>query len=979
MKYKLKKCIGLILAVVQILILLPSTAYAAYSYEYKGTTSAGTARYTNQADFWAADTFAFTPSTTGYYTFYSYNTSAGDPYFYLTSSGSYGTVVNSLANYGYQNATAQNNCLASNDDGGGGRNFSATYLCYSGVTYYCILTKYRKETTTYSFNISGPNYNYVTLNKNGGSGGSSYYYNYNNDTWRYSNDRSTSSSILIPSRSYYYFNGYYNATSGGTQYIDSSGTFNSNGRNCSGTLYAQWSGYNYTMTLNQQSGSGGAANTTLTYGSMIPYSVTPPSRTGYHFGGYYTGMNGGGTQYYNASGVRSYSGTWTTAGGTTLYASWIPNSYTVTFDRQSGSGGSSSSSVTYGSMPMPITVPTRSQYAFMGYFTGTSGSGIKYYDYRGAGAAAYNDSGNRTLYAQWVQNQWNLSFNRQGGTGGTSSTITTGADGTLPSIIPPTRPYYGFRGYYDNTSGTGTQYYDSVGTPISGRKLKTNSVLYAYWVQNQWNISFSTQGGTGGTSSIYTTGTNGTLPTITVPVKEGYVFDGYWSAISGGTQYYDTKGAAIAGKTLTSTTTLYARWKENSYSITYELDGGSITGEPTTRLYSKAAVIPRPTKADHVFMGWQVNNGVDRPVDYTVPANTLSNTALKATWAKSADAEVTIGGSVAVASGNEDTLKEDLSKSFDTIVTEEDKGITLDDLNGNSVKLVLSVDINNNPENEASISALAQGSALTFYDISAEKQVTAAGGVTTTTQLKEIPEPVTVKIPLSGTLAGKSSYAVYRVHDGISERLPIGPVSGEYYEVDGSNIVIHTRKFSTYGVIGSELVLNGKPGEGLPAGGNGMDVQGRVLEPKPGLVYKVDISWGAMIFEYSMDQEWDPDLHMYSEGAFNSWRPTGFDGVNNRIRAINHSNGGVKLNLAITENKLAGVDMALYLFNTPTSEAADSFLLPEAPEGSRDVDLVPAVAYLFLNGSPESDWIDSNKTETYNKAGIITVTVEPHF
>ncbi|MEG1684270.1 MAG: hypothetical protein RR295_10580, partial [Oscillospiraceae bacterium] len=143
------------------------------------------------------------------------------------------------------------------------------------------------------------------------------------------------------------------------------------------------------------------------------------------------------------------------------------------------------------------------------------------------------------------------------------------------------------------------------------------------------------------------------------------------------------------------------------------------------------------------------------------------------------------------------------------------------------------------------------------------------------------------------------------------------------------------------------------------------------------LVYKVDIAWGSMAFEYSLDKEWDPVTHTYTEGALNAWRPINFDGINNRIRSINHSNGAVKLNLAVTQNNLKGVAMSLHMYNEETSALAPSFILPPAPVGSLDKDLEPAVAYLRLSGPPERTWIDANKT-TFAKVGVITVTVEPH-
>ena len=68
------------------------------------------------------------------------------------------------------------------------------------------------------------------------------------------------------------------------------------------------------------------------YASAMP-SITIPTRTNYIFGGYYTETNGGGTQYYTASGTSARN--WDIPSATTLYAKWTANTYTVTLNQQS--------------------------------------------------------------------------------------------------------------------------------------------------------------------------------------------------------------------------------------------------------------------------------------------------------------------------------------------------------------------------------------------------------------------------------------------------------------------------------------------------------------------------------------------------------------------------------------------------------------------------------------------------------------------
>ena len=55
----------------------------------------------------------------------------------------------------------------------------------------------------------------------------------------------------------------------------------------------------YTVSFDRQGGSGGSTSVTVVLGQPMPEAVAP-SRSGYVFGGYYSGIAGGGTQYYTA-------------------------------------------------------------------------------------------------------------------------------------------------------------------------------------------------------------------------------------------------------------------------------------------------------------------------------------------------------------------------------------------------------------------------------------------------------------------------------------------------------------------------------------------------------------------------------------------------------------------------------------------------------------------------------------------------------
>ena len=110
-----------------------------------------------------------------------------------------------------------------------------------------------------------------------------------------------------------------------------------------------------------------------------------PTRSGYTFLGWYTAKTGG-SKYDFSRGVTS---------DVTLYAHWDVRTYTVSFDANGGSSVSAQK-VKHGSKASQPANPTRSGYAFQGWYTAKTG-GSKYDFSR----AVTSDV---TLYAHWTAN-----------------------------------------------------------------------------------------------------------------------------------------------------------------------------------------------------------------------------------------------------------------------------------------------------------------------------------------------------------------------------------------------------------------------------------------------------------------------------------------------------------------------------------------------------------------------------------------------
>ena len=177
----------------------------------------------------------------------------------------------------------------------------------------------------------------------------------------------------------------------------------------------------FTVTFDSAGGSTPSpASKTVTYGDA--YGTLPTvTRTGYTFAGWYTSESGGD--------LRTASDTVSITSATTLYAHWTPNTYTVTFDGNGGTSPTATKNVTYASTYGTLPTPTRTGYAFLGWFTAASGGA------QITSSTTVSITAAQTLYAHWEP----MSILRVSDGNGTMRTITNikvvTTGGTVRNII----------------------------------------------------------------------------------------------------------------------------------------------------------------------------------------------------------------------------------------------------------------------------------------------------------------------------------------------------------------------------------------------------------------------------------------------------------------------------------------------------------------------------------------------------------------
>ena len=163
----------------------------------------------------------------------------------------------------------------------------------------------------------------------------------------------------------------------------------------------------------------------------------------------------------------------------------------------------------------------------------------------------------------------------------------------------------------------------------SATKNVTFNVTVPAWTS--YTITYNSNGGTGAPGS-QTKWKDQTLKlSTTKPTRTGYSFLG-WSTSSSATSATYTAGANY---TANSAATLYAVWKANTYTVSYNANGGSGAPASQTKTYDKSLTLSttKPTRTNYNFKGWGTSASATT-VAYA-PGATYTNNAgitLYAVW-----------------------------------------------------------------------------------------------------------------------------------------------------------------------------------------------------------------------------------------------------------------------------------------------------------------------------------------------------------
>lgn len=393
-------------------------------------------------------------------------------------------------------------------------------------------------------------------------------------------------------RTGYDFLGWFTAATGGTQYTADTvfGDLGANGAELK--LYAHWSIRSHTISFTN---TGDSTYETLTYdyGEEIA-EISDPTRVGHKFLG------------------------WSETVPETmpdrdliLEGAWKVEEYTVKFDANyEGAAEINNKKATFGeTLSMPTV--TREGYDFDGWYTAATG-GVHYEDSTVFGDLGA-DGAELQLYAHWSINSYNITYTLAEGEKWADNT-------TAPVVVPydyaetiaaqaaPVKTGYTFVKWI---------FKDADNVAYTGETMPAfNLTATASWKINQYTISFVENGGSEVPDITKNYGESVTKPAD--PTKAGYDFGGWYEDDEFG-------GSAYVFSTMPANdVTLYAKWNIHSYTVDFNMNGGTPQAESVTENYNETINLPSGiTKTGYEFMGWFDNAGCTGDAlgsTYTLPA-----------------------------------------------------------------------------------------------------------------------------------------------------------------------------------------------------------------------------------------------------------------------------------------------------------------------------------------------------------------------
>ena len=355
----------------------------------------------------------------------------------------------------------------------------------------------------------------------------------------------------------------------------------------------------YTITFNSNDGTS-VASQNVNAGEKLTEPSTP-TKEGFTFDGWYE----------DSTFSKKFDFNTPITDNMTLYAKWIENKYTLTFDANGGSGEMTPIADLTGEHDLPaneFTAPSGKQ--FKGWSLTTDGAIVTKVDM----------TENKTVYAIWENipvTTYTLTFDANGGSGTMAPIADLTGEHDLPANEFTAPSGKKFKGWSLTTDG-------AIVTKVT---MDKDVKVYAIWENipvTTYTLTFNANGGSGTMAPIADLTGEQTLPANEFTAPTGKKFKG-WSLT--------TDGAIVTKVDMTENKTVYAIWEEipvTTYTVTFDTKGGNDIAPVTVNAGEKVATPTTPVRDGFTFDGWYVDD--TSAVKYNFEDSVTNNITLYAKW-----------------------------------------------------------------------------------------------------------------------------------------------------------------------------------------------------------------------------------------------------------------------------------------------------------------------------------------------------------
>ncbi|MBP3697665.1 MAG: bacterial Ig-like domain-containing protein [Clostridia bacterium] len=144
-----------------------------------------------------------------------------------------------------------------------------------------------------------------------------------------------------------------------------------------------------------------------------------------------------------------------------------------------------------------------------------------------------------------------------------------------------------------------------------------------------YTVSYNANGGSSAPSSQEKDYGTDLALSSTVPTRTGHTFLGWSTSSTATSATYQPGGNFIAN----ADTNLYAVWKTNTYTVTFNTNGGTCsTANKTVTYASTYGTLPTPTRIGYTFNGWYTSSSGGAKITSSTDVSITANQTLYAQW-----------------------------------------------------------------------------------------------------------------------------------------------------------------------------------------------------------------------------------------------------------------------------------------------------------------------------------------------------------